>query len=666
MAMAHDSRGLRPCLPVAASGPSQPPRPRLPWAGTTEARTAITASTAPKERLSLQTKAYVRAFAPSFMGALAFLVLESLCDLLQPTIMSSIIDRGVAARDAGLILRLGFLMLLVALLGSVGAVGRNLIASRVSWGFAARLRSDLYKKALALSFAEFEGFDQASLVTRATNDVTQVQAFLNGMMRIFAKAPIVGVGSVVMAVSLEPRLAPVFFAVVPLSALVIAVNLSLGFRRFRRVQEGLDALNARVREFLSGIRLVKAYGREDREEALFAEANAGMASASTRAFRTMALLGPAAGLVVNLGLVSVLYWGGIEVVGGRIPLGHVMAFVTYLSQLLFALVMITGVFNFFVRARVSWGRIGEILGLEGREASTLGPSPRPRPRPAGAGTAGGAASAASPRAADAAPDFGAQGPSLRFQDVAFAYPGSPDRLVLEGLDFDCPGGSLLAVIGATGSGKSSLVKLLPRFHDPVSGSIALAGRDLCDYSLEALRRGIALVPQRSLLFSGSLLENLRWGREDAGPGELEEALAGAAALEFVRGLEEGLESRIGRGGVNLSGGQRQRLALARALLRRPSLLVLDDATSSVDALTEADILRRLRDTRNRLGDRGKGMTTVLVTQRIAAARAADLVLVLEGGRVAGFGGPATLAEASEVWRDMVLAQVGREARDGQA
>lgn len=587
----------------------------------------------------------MRAFALPFFGALAFLTVESASDLFQPTIMAWIVDRGIAGRDLGLVLRYGALMLAVTGIGAVGSVGRNIIASKVSWDFASRLRADLFKATLSMGFRDREAFDEASLVTRQTNDVTQVQAFVNGMMRIFAKAPIIGVGSVIMAALLEPRLAPIFLVVVPLASLLIWINLRTGFGRFNRVQSALDRVSGRVREFLSGVRLVKAWGREKREEILFAEANGELAAATTKALRVMALLNPAAALSVNLGLVAILWMGGYGVRAGTIPVGHVIAFSTYLSRFLFAITMITGVFTSFVRARVSWNRVAEVLEAPRREAEVLGATR------AGAAKGRPVSEEAKPRPA--------RGPSIALENLSFSYSGRSERPILDGVDAIFEGGSVTALVGPTGSGKTSLVSLLPRFHEPTAGRILIEGEDISTMDLARLRSRLALVPQRSVLFAGTIADNIRHGRSAATDAEVEEAARRSGSHEFVAGLAEGYGAFLGQGGVNLSGGQRQRLALARALVRLPEVLILDDTTSAVDSVTEAAILASL--------SRLKGFTTiVLVTQRVAAARQADRILVLDGGRVAGYGEPSVLAREEGVFRDMILAQLGREALDAIA
>jgi ATP-binding cassette, subfamily B, multidrug efflux pump len=580
---------------------------------------------------------YLHRYALPFLAAVVCLSVEAVCDLQQPTIMARIVDEGVGSRDIAVVLRLGLSMLGVAGIGALGAIGRNIIASLVSFRFAARLRDDLFRRITSFSFDELDRFDTASLITRQTNDVTQVQAFVNGLMRIFAKAPIVAVGSLVMAVILEPRLSLVLAAVVPIAAALIAVNLLTGFPRFRRVQEGIDGVNSVAREYLGGIRVVKAFGREEHEVRRFAVANRELTTASTRALRALALFGPVISLPVNLGIVVVLWMGGFRVADASLQVGRTIAFINYMSQILFALGMISGVLMSFVRARASWDRIGEVLRTPGSEPF------------AGPATAVPTTVAVARVAPSRTP--------VAFANVSFAYPGSEGRLVLEDVGLTCEPGCITVIIGPTGSGKSTLAALVPRFHDATSGAVFVGGVDVRSLDLPELRSRIALVPQKTVLFTGTIAENIRWGREDASPADLEEAARAAAAHEFIAGFPEGYESVLGQGGVNLSGGQKQRVAIARALVRRPEVLVLDDCTSSVDSITEARILAAIRGT-------AAGLTGILITQRISAAVAADRVLVLDDGRAAGVGTHAELIRSCDVYRDICAAQLGREALDG--
>jgi ATP-binding cassette subfamily B protein len=546
--------------------------------------------------------------------------------------MARIVDSGVAARDLAIVIRWGLVMLCVAALGAAGATGRNLIASTVSYRFGARLREDLFHRVTSFSFTEMGSFDAASLITRQTNDVTQVQTFINGVMRFFAKAPILAVGGMIMAVILEPGLSIVLAVAVPVAAVLISINLATGFPRFRRMQERLDGVNSVTREYLGGIRVVKAFGQEKHEVQKFASANGELTDASTFALRAMALFGPAIALTMNLGIVSVLWIGGYRVASSSLQVGKIIAFINYMSQILFSLNMISLIFTSFVRARASWERVTAVLATPGSEDFVDVPVTE----------AGFTA-----------------GTTVEFRGVSFAYPGgSPGRLVLEDVSLSCEPGVITAVIGSTGAGKSSLVALVPRFYEPSAGSVLLGGRDVRDLDLRVLRQRIALVPQKTVLFTGTIEENLRWGREDATADELREAASAAQAHDFIMGFPEGYQSMLGQGGVNLSGGQKQRVAIARALVRRPDVLILDDCTSSVDSLTEAEILRAIRvSTWGRAG----ACTCILITQRISAAAAADRVLVLDDGKAVGVGRHETLIRECDVYRDICVAQLGKEA-----
>jgi len=577
---------------------------------------------------------YVRKYALPFLAAVAFLSVEAVADLLQPTVMARIVDTGVAARDVGIVLRLGLAMLGIAAVGAVGALGRNVIASVVSFRFAAELRADLFRRVTSFSFAQRDSFDTASLITRQTNDVTNVQAFVNGMMRIFAKAPIVAIGSLTMAIILEPGLSLILIAVVAVAAALITANLLTGFPRFRRVQDGLDRVNSVSREYLGGIRVVKAFGREDHEVGRFAAANRGLTDASMHALRALALFGPAISLVVNLGIVAVLWISGIRVSGNSLQVGKTIAFINYMTQLLQALGMIQNVFMSFVRAKASWDRVREVLS-----------------KPAGEpyGGAAGRKAALSARTG--------RGAAVEFRGVSFSYPGSEGELVLERVDLSCRPERITAIIGPTASGKSTLAALVPRFYDATAGCVLVGGEDVRGQDLETLRLRIAVVPQKSVLFTGTIAENLRWGRAEATRTDMEDAARAASAHDFIAGFPEGYDSMLGQGGVNLSGGQKQRVAIARALIRRPEVLILDDCTSSVDSITEAEILKAIRGS-------AAGLTCILITQRISAAAASDRILVLEDGRPAGVGTHGELLAGCAVYRDICVAQLGKEALHG--
>ena len=581
---------------------------------------------------------YIRSNARAFVAAIAFLSLEAACDLLQPTIMSRVIDQGVARRDLSIVLSLGLTMLAVTAVGAVGATMRNVISSRVSQRFGASLRGDLYRRIHGFAFRDLDRFEKASLVTRLTNDVTQVQNFANGLMRIFVKAPLLALGGIVMAVLLDPAMSLVLVAVVPVVGLLIAASLRTSFPFYRRIQGSLDKVNGVMREYLSGVRVVKAFNRFDYEEARFAGANEDLSTSMRRAMRVMALFSPAISLAVNLGICAVLWLGHRRVAAGGMRVGQVVAFVNYMTQILGSLMMLSFIFNMFVRAKASTERLGEVFASVVALATVV-PS----------------ATAGAPVAVSASerrPGGGSRsrGGSVAFEDVWFRYEGAKEA-ALRGVSFACPAGTSLGIIGSTGSGKTSLVSLIPRFYDASEGRVVVDGVDVRGTDPADLRAGIALVPQRSVLFTGSVLENIRWGRPEASLQEAEAAARAAAAHDFIASFPEGYDTQVGRGGLSLSGGQRQRISIARALVRKSSILILDDSTSAVDAVTEARIRFALRGA-------SEGATVFLIAQRISSVRECDRILVLDEGRVAGLGRHDELLAGCEVYRDIHRSQAG--------
>lgn len=592
---------------------------------------------APRARSLSFLKPYVRTYARLFILALLCLSVEAGADLLQPTIMSRVIDVGVATKDLRTVVSLGLLMLLVTAVGAAGAVGRNFLSNTVSQRFGAQLRADAYRRILGFRFADIDRFGQGSLVTRLTNDVTQMQTFVNGTMRIFVKAPIVAIGGIIMAVILDAKMAPVLFVAVPIVILVIALNVRTGYPFYRRIQAALDRVNGVIREYLIGVRVIKAYDRFDDESARFERGSQELSRTTVSAMRVMSAFSPVISLTVNLGIVAVLWFGGIGVRRGDMRLGQVVAFVNYMIQILSSLMMISWIFTMFARARASAERLGEVFAVSLNEASASEDK--------------------------VSCDTVAGDGSIEFEGVTFTYEGGQEP-ALRDISFSCPAGATLGIIGSTGSGKSTLVNLLPRFYEPDSGRVLIGGEDIGRVDEAMLRRHIALVPQRSLLFGGSIFENIRWGREDATMEEVEAAAALAQAHDFIVGLPEGYHTRLDRGGVTLSGGQRQRIALARAFVRRPLVLILDDSMSALDAVTESKLRACLAQARK--ADSG-GTTLVLVAGRISSVRDADRILVLDEGAVAGFGTHAELLETCAVYRDIRRSQVGAgEAVDGRA
>ncbi|PKR84796.1 ABC transporter ATP-binding protein [Heyndrickxia camelliae] len=571
-------------------------------------------------------KKYAKKYWLPFLVGVIFVAIEAICDLMQPTIMSKIVDIGVANKDLSYVMKKGGLMLLITGFGAIAASTRNIVSSMVSQNFGAELRSDLFKKIQGLTFEKIDKFDRASLITRLTNDVTQVQTFVNGLMRIFAKAPILCVGGLIMAARLNLHLAIVLAVVVPMVGILIVMNMKLGFPLFLKVQKSLDRVNGVMREYLSGVRVVKAFNRFDYEVTKFNAANEEFQAKSISAIRLMSVFSPAIMLTVNFGIIAVLWLGGNGVESGNIQVGHVIAFINYMTQILFSLMTISMVFNMFVRARASAGRIGEVFAEENEVTWKEGA--------AGVSNIKG---------------------RIDFENVSFSYKGTSEEPVLKNINLTCLPGETVGIIGSTGSGKSSLVGLIPRFYEPTSGSIKVDGEDIRNIDPKRLREKIAIVPQKTTLFTGTVVENIRWGKEDATMEEIKDSATMAGADDFISASPEGYDTRIGQGGVNFSGGQKQRISIARALVKKPEILILDDSTSAVDVATEARIKESLKKY-------AKGLTCLLIAQRISSIMDADKIIVLDNGEVSGIGKHEELMKTCRVYQEIFHSQVGKEVR----
>ncbi|XJZ27224.1 ABC transporter ATP-binding protein [Bacillota bacterium Lsc_1132] len=567
---------------------------------------------------------YAKKYGKLFSVAILFLTFEAVSDLLQPTIMSKIVDVGVAEKNLPYVWKMGGLMLLITAFGALSASVRSILASKVSQNVGAELRSDLFRKIQSLSFKNIDRFDRASLVTRLTNDVTQVQVFVNGLMRIFVKAPLLAMGGLIMAVRLNIHLSVVLAVVVPAIALLIAANMKLGFPLFQKVQKALDRVNSVMREYLSGVRVVKAFNRFDYETNKFNRANLEFQDQSIKAIRLMSVFSPAIMLTVNLGIVAVLWLGGNGVEKGQMQVGHIIAFINYMSQILFSLMMISMVFNMFVRARASASRIAEVFALDDPQTWTD----------------------------ESSLNTGEKG-RIDFENVLFSYEGTAGAPVLKKINLTCLPGETVGIIGSTGSGKSSLVNLIPRFYDVSSGTIKVDGEDITKINPHKLREKIAVVPQKNILFTGSVADNIRWGKEGASLEEIRQAAKMACAAEFIEASPEGYETKIGQGGVNFSGGQKQRISIARALVRNPEILILDDSTSAVDVETETKIKESLKQY-------AKGLTCLLIAQRITSVMDADKIVVLDHGEIAGIGKHEDLLRDCQVYREIFQSQIGKE------
>ncbi|NEY18559.1 ABC transporter ATP-binding protein [Bacillus ginsengihumi] len=567
---------------------------------------------------------YAKKYWKLFFTAVFFLMCEALCDLMQPTIMSKIIDIGVASNNLQYVLKLGWLMLLITGCGAIAASLRSTLASIVSQNFGAELRSDLFQKIQMLSFKSIDKFDRASLITRLTNDVTQVQNFINGLMRMFIKAPLLALGALIMAVRLDPQLSVILAVVVPIVLILILVNMRLGFPLFMRVQQALDRVNGMMREYLSGVRVVKAFNRFQFEVGKFNSANEHLQQRSTSSIRIMSIFSSAILLTVNFGIIVILWLGGLSVNNGTMHVGHIIAFINYMTQISASLMMISMVFNMFVRARASTSRIGEVFVTQDKVTWN-----------------------------NKNPEKNDEKGRIDFENVTFSYTGREQDAVLKNVNFSIYPGETVGIIGSTGAGKSTLVNLIPRFYDVTGGRIKINGLDVQHLNPHDLREKIAIVPQKNILFTGSVFENIRWGNDQAEMDDVKLAAKLAEADDFIQSTPEGYQTRIGQGGVNFSGGQKQRLSIARALVRNPEILILDDSTSAVDVATEIRIKEGLKKY-------AKGLTCLLIAQRITSVIDTDKIIVMDQGEVVGLGTHSDLLKNCQVYQEIYQSQMGKE------
>lgn len=565
-------------------------------------------------------KRYFRKYRVLFFTATTFVFLESMADLLQPTIMARIIDEGVRERNVETVIGYGLLMLFITFLGAVFATVRNILASKVSQGFGKDLRADLFEKIMNFSESSADRMESGSLITRMTNDTAQAVQFVNGMMRIFFKAPVTGIGGMILAAALSPKLSIILFLVVGLVAVLIYISMKMSYERFAKVQYAIDKLNLVIQEYLLGIRLVKAFGRQNFEEEKFARSNEDLEKKGIRSQLVIAYFAPVLSLVVSLGIAMVLYAGSILFVRQEIEVGKVAAFISYMTQILTSIIMITNIFTTFVRTKASTERIQEIFTAE---------------EDAEGGTK----------------EFTSEAMSVVFENLSFSYPSGSGLYALENLSFRLNAGETLAVIGPTGSGKSTLVWLLLRFYEGKEGRILLDGIDIRDYTVEQVRNAVSVSSQKTMLFSGSIQENIAWSSPEMSPDRVERAAQAAQAEDFILSMKEGYESSIYQGAVNLSGGQKQRVSIARALAKESKLLILDDSTSALDAVTDRKVREAIKEFKPR-------RTTILITQRIGTAMGADKILVLSQGKMEGFGTHGDLMKNSSTYRDLYVSQIG--------
>ncbi|MEM5639872.1 ABC transporter ATP-binding protein [Bacillus toyonensis] len=556
-----------------------------------------------------------------------FMVLEVAMDLIQPTIMQHIIDVGIANRDLNYVIKMGLLMIGAAALGLVGGLGCMMYSTKAAVNFATDIRKDVFTKIETFSSKNRDTFGTGKLLTIVTNDITSIQSAMTMTLRVLVRGPLLFIGSIIIVFVTARELFPILLVVVPILLLAIILIASKASGTFKKVQEALDKVNTKLQENLSGVRVIKAYVRQKYEISQFGNVNTNLTKINIRAVQLISLMMPIIMLVVSGGIVATLWIGGEKVFNGTLQVGAILAFINYLNIILMALMSISMVFIQIARAFPSVDRVQQVLNTEVdimNEANAIEPEK-------------------------------IEG-NIDFKDVSYSYTKN-NEYVLKDISFSIRKGEKVGIIGSTGSGKSTLAKLLPRLYDIEQGEICIDGINVKRYDLQKLRASIGFVPQTALLFSGSIEENLRYGKEDATHDELETAASSACATEFINKLEESYHYNLTQGATNLSGGQKQRVSIARALVRKPSILILDDSTSAVDAKSEANIQSALRT-------EYKGTTTLLIASKISSIIDADKILVLDNGELVGDGTHEQLLEQCEVYQEIYLSQGGNLHKEG--
>ena len=563
----------------------------------------------------------------SFIAIVLVLALaQSLANLFLPRLMSEIVDRGIVKGDTRAILSIGVLMLVMALVGTVCAIAGSYFSAKIATGFGRIVRGEIFDRVAHFSVHQFDRFSNASLITRTTNDTTQVQQVLIMMLNMVITAPMMAIGGVIMALSQDAELAWVLIAVIPVMAVVFVLIMRGAIPLFQVMQVKIDRLNLVLDEGLSGVRVIRAFDRGDHQHARFDAANRDLTDTAIAVNRLIAFLMPAMIVMLNFTSIAIIWFGSRRIDSGTMEVGAMIASLQYAMQILFAVFMVTAMFVMLPRASASAARINEVLDVVPEVVDPV----RPVTIGPGAGRRG----------------------HVEFQNVTFQYPGAEEP-ALAGVSFEARAGEMTAIIGGTGSGKSTLAGLIPRFYDVNQGRILVDGVDVRELALSDLRGRIGYVPQKAVLFTGTVAANIRYGRDDASDDEVREAAATAQAIEFISSMPEGFASAVSQGGTNLSGGQKQRLSIARALVRRPEIYVFDDSFSALDFATDARLRAALKnETAN--------ATVFVVAQRIGTVINADRIIVLDNGRVVGIGTHAELMETSEVYREIVASQVSLE------
>nr|WP_177316346.1 ABC transporter ATP-binding protein [uncultured Lachnoclostridium sp.] len=601
----------------------------------------------------------------SILGPL-FKMLEASFELLVPLVVASMVDVGIRNRDGGYIMKMGGLLLLLALVGLACSLTAQYFAAKAATGAGTALRNDLYKHIGTLSYAEIDSVGTATLITRMTSDINQVQNGINMTLRLLLRSPFVVFGAMIMAFTVDLRSAMVFVVTIPVLCVVVFGIMLVSMPLYRSVQRQLDKVLLTTRENLMGVRVIRAFNRQESEVGKFEGENDRLVQMQVFVGKISALLNPVTYVIINVAIVAVIWVGGEQVDSGTITQGKVIALVNYMSQILVELIKMANLIILISKATACMNRVDSIFQVETsvKERGSLGGGTHEN------GSLGGGiqenvshGKGIQENVSHGKEDFceslpstgpsaGGPVPKVEFRDMDFVYSGAKAP-ALSGISFKAMPGQTIGVIGGTGSGKTTLVNLIPRFYDADKGQVLVDGVDVRNHTLDGLRSKIGVVPQRPVLFKGTLRDNMKWGKKDASDEEIYDALNMAQAREFVNDKDQGLMLHIDQGGRNLSGGQRQRLTIARALVRRPEILIMDDSASALDFATDARLRKAIRQGT-------KDMTVFIVSQRATTIKQADLILVLDEGALAGMGTHKELLNSCEVYREICLSQLSRE------
>ena len=569
---------------------------------------------------------YLKDYKIESVLAPLFKMLEALFELFVPIVMARVIDVGIPLGDRNYVIRMCLIMILLGLIGLICSITAQYFSAKAACGFAAKLRHSLFEHIQTLSFTEMDTIGTSTLITRMTSDINQVQNGVNMFLRLFMRSPFIVVGAMVAAFIIDVRSAIIFAVAIPLLSVIVFIIMYVSIPLYKKVQSRLDTVLGITRENLTGARVIRAFHKEEGEIERFEEANESLSSLQIFVGKISALMNPATYAVVNLSIVAIIWVGGIRVNTGSISQGEVVALINYMSQILVELIKLANLIVLINKAIACGNRVQSVFEI----SSSMSESPD--------------------QSIDTETDN-----AVEFKDVSLRY-GSSETDSLSEITFSAKKGETIGIIGGTGSGKSSIVNMIPRFYDAFSGEVLVDGKNVKDYSIKALRGKIGVVPQKAVLFNGTIRENLLWGNENASDEDIYEALKISQAIDVVEGRRKGLDSEVAQGGKNFSGGQRQRLTIARALVRKPEILILDDSASALDFATDAALRKAIREMEN-------SPTVFIVSQRASSIQYADKIIVLDDGRIAGIGSHDSLLESCGVYQEIYYSQFPKNRKE---